>query len=116
MKMRYVAGAAALALGALWASEAEALACGDRVAVLADLKKRYQEDRAAAGITQSGGLLEVTAAPSGSWTVLLTLPGEPACVVAAGEEWRSFMTGLEAIDDNVVKEPDLGRYLSDTDL
>lgn len=67
-------------------------ACGDRTEVLADLQQRYSEERGAAGITQSGGLLEITVAPTGSWTILLTLPGQPACVVAAGEEWQ-FMPG-----------------------
>jgi hypothetical protein len=71
-------------------------ACGDRTAVLADLQQRYSEERGAAGITQSGGLLEITVAPSGSWTILLTLPGEPACVVAAGQEWQ-FMESIGAV-------------------
>lgn len=73
-------------------------ACGDRTEVLADLSKRYSEERGAAGITQAGGLLEVTVGPSGSWTILLTLPGEPACVVAAGEEWQFMPTAIGATD------------------
>ena len=71
-------------------------ACGDRTTVLADLEQRYHEQRGAAGITQTGGLLEVTVAPSGSWTILLTLPGQPACVVAAGEQWQ-FMQSVGAV-------------------
>lgn len=79
-------------------------ACGERTAVLADLQKRYSEQRGAAGITQSGGLLEVTVAPSGSWTILLTLPGEPACVVAAGQDWQ-FMDSVGAVGISVPAQP-----------
>jgi hypothetical protein len=72
-------------------------ACGNRTAVLADLEKRFSEARGAAGITQAGGLLEVTVAESGSWTILLTVPGQPTCIVAAGEEWQFMAASVGAV-------------------
>jgi hypothetical protein len=99
-----------LAVLAATAPAAGQTACGDRLEVLADLQSRYSEERGAAGITQSGGLLEITVAPSGTWTILLTLPGQPACVVAAGEDWQ-FMpdaVGAVAIADRATAQPRLG--------
>ena len=63
--------------------------CGDRDAIGERLESRFQERPAASGLTDGGALIEVLAAPSGSWTLLLTRPGGPACVLATGQNWRA---------------------------
>lgn len=63
--------------------------CGDREAIGERLEARFQERPAASGLTDGGALIEVLAAPSGSWTLLLTRPGGPACVLATGQNWRA---------------------------
>ncbi len=86
-----------LALGAgfaLIASTAMAQAqpqCNERDNVLALLAKKYKETPIAAGVTNTGGLVEVlTDIKSGTWTIIVTTPQGMSCLVAAGEVWRNM--------------------------
>ena len=86
-----------LALGAgfaLIASTAMAQAqpqCNERDNVLALLAKKYKETPIAAGVTNTGGLVEVlTDIRSGTWTIIVTTPQGVSCLVAAGEGWRNM--------------------------
>lgn len=63
--------------------------CLPRSEALAVLSRRFQEVPVGAGLDQAGNLVELLRAPSGSWTLLLTRPGGPACAVAAGQGWDS---------------------------
>jgi hypothetical protein len=40
-------------------------------------------------VTATGSLLEVLASPSGTWTIIVTIPNGPTCLVSSGEGWRS---------------------------
>ncbi len=63
--------------------------CNRRGDVLALLAKKYQEAPVAAGVTSSGGLVEVlTTSDGGTWTIILTTPYGWPCLMAAGEGWR----------------------------
>lgn len=64
--------------------------CGDRQAIGERLAERFDERATASGLTDGGALLEVLAAPGGSWTLLLTRPGGPACVLVTGQNWRTL--------------------------
>ncbi len=66
--------------------------CGERAAVLAHLEQRFHEQRTAFGVTADGRLLEVFAGPTGSWTILITAPGGPSCMVRSGSDWREIDT------------------------
>ena len=74
------------------AAWSQALLCGERTAVLAHLEQRFSEQRAAFGMTADGRLLEVFAGPTGSWTILVTAPGGPTCLVRSGSDWREIET------------------------
>ena len=64
--------------------------CDDRTSVLETLARKYQEAPIAAGITSSGGLVEVLSdGTGGTWTIIITSPQGLSCLVAAGEGWRS---------------------------
>ncbi len=75
---------------ALWPVAAAAqTACAPRDDVLAQLAKKYSETPIAAGVTNTGGLVEVLTDPkSGTWTIIVTTPQGMSCLVAAGEGWR----------------------------
>ena len=79
---------------ALVASTAMAQAqpqCNNRDNVLELLAKKYQETPIAAGVTNTGGLVEVlTDHKSGTWTIIVTTPQGMSCLVAAGEGWRKL--------------------------
>jgi hypothetical protein len=85
-----------LALGigfALVASTASAQSqpCDERDRVLELLAKKYKETPVAAGVTNTGGLVEVlTDGKSRTWTIIVTTPQGISCLVAAGEGWRSM--------------------------
>jgi hypothetical protein len=87
-------GSFALALfafpaGALFSPPAEAARlCGDRDDILQRLEQRHEETPQALGLSSDGGVLEVLVSPTGGWTILVTYPKRPTCVVAVGEAWQ----------------------------
>ena len=71
--------------------------CGPREELVEVLRRTYGETPVAAGVTPSGGLVELLAQPDGAtWTIMVTTPPDPvrgrprgrSCLVAAGEGWR----------------------------
>jgi hypothetical protein len=65
--------------------------CNDRDNVLALLAKKYKETPVAAGVTSTGGLVEVLSNDKGgTWTIIVTSPKGVSCLVAAGEGWRQM--------------------------
>lgn len=63
--------------------------CGDHGEIRERLEKAYAERPQAIGLSQDGGLVEVLVSPSGGWTILITYPDRPTCVVATGKGWES---------------------------
>ena len=65
--------------------------CMPRSDILAALKDRHAERPVAMGVTDDGRLIEITAGDGGqTWTILVTAPRGPSCVVADGEAWRQM--------------------------
>jgi len=62
--------------------------CGQRTTLVEWLEKQFDEKRAGVGISLEGRLIEFFASGSGSWTVLITFPGGPTCLILSGENWR----------------------------
>jgi len=88
---------AAIALGGsalLSPAAAAATVCGERGAILKGLEQRHEETPQALGLSADGGVLEVLVAPDGGWTILVTYPKRPTCIVAVGEAWQMLqLTG-----------------------
>ncbi len=82
-----VAGAFALAMPA---AMGESVSCGERHGILEWLEGKFYEKRTAFGLTSDGRVLEVFAAPSGSWTILVTYPGGLSCLVTSGIDWQQI--------------------------
>jgi len=82
------------------AAAAQAPQCGAREAVIERLSTKYEEQPVSLGITATGSLLEVLASPSGSWTIIVTIPGGPTCLVSSGEGWRT--SPLQVAEDPAV--------------
>ncbi len=85
-------GLAALALlcGAALSEPAAAATklCGDRDQLLKRLEQANEETPQAIGLSGDGGVVEVLVSPDGGWTMLVTYPKRPTCVVAAGAAWE----------------------------
>jgi len=82
---------AALALlggGPVSPAEAATKVCGDRGQILQRLEQGHQEKPQALGLSADGGVLEILVSPQGGWTILVTYPKRPTCVVAVGEAWQ----------------------------
>ena len=74
--------------GFLWTFPSQAHAmCGDRKAVLDNLEGTYSEVPKDRGLAINGSVIEVLVSPSGSFTILYTMPNGLACVMTAGESW-----------------------------
>ncbi len=55
------------------------------------MDRKYQEAPIGAGVTNSGGLVEVLTTSDGStWTIIVTTPQGVSCLVATGEGWRTL--------------------------
>ena len=73
--------------------------CNQRAVVLEHLAKKYQETPIAAGVTNTGGLVEVLTDHKGdTWTIIVTTPQGMSCLVAAGEGWRALRFDKSAYD------------------
>ena len=83
----FLALATVLSVASLPAA-AQAPQCAARDAVLDRLSNHYHEEPVSIGVTATGSLLEVLASPEGSWTIIITVPGGPTCLVSSGEGWR----------------------------
>jgi len=66
------------------------MVCGERVEIVNALQAGHQEQKTAAGLSGNGGLVELFTGNSGTWTLLLTLPGGPTCLLGAGEAWEGW--------------------------
>ena len=63
--------------------------CGDRAELIKNLEHKYSERPRAIGLVANGGLLEILVSPAGGWTILISYPRQPTCVVAVGKEWQN---------------------------
>jgi hypothetical protein len=90
--------ALALICGSIVSQPAEAAPkfCGDHDQILKRLEQAHEETPQALGLSGDGGLIEVLVSPKGGWTILLTYPRRPTCMVATGEAWEMQLTGQPA--------------------
>jgi hypothetical protein len=63
--------------------------CGDRAKMISYLGTDYKESRTGMGIAANGSVVELYTADTGSWTMLMTVPGGPTCVMGSGEAWEN---------------------------
>jgi hypothetical protein len=86
---------ATLTTAAFASAAAAAPACGKRDDVLAQLSDRYREAPVGIGLAGNGGLIELLTASTGAtWTLLITLPNGPTCLLAAGQDWQPRQTAV----------------------
>ena len=70
--------------------------CGERSALVERLEREFSETPQALGLSEDGALVEIMVSPSGGWTILVTYPKRPSCVVATGEGWESLLVPVPA--------------------
>jgi hypothetical protein len=76
-------------------AEAAPKLCGDRDQILEGLRQAHDETPQALGLSGDGGVIEVLVSPEGGWTMLISYPRRPTCVVATGEAWQMLQLAGE---------------------
>lgn len=66
------------------------MVCGDRGEIVRALERGHGEEKTATALSGNGGFVELYTAAGGSWTLLMTLPGGPTCLLGSGEEWEGW--------------------------
>jgi len=84
--MRLLLCAAALVAAVFVPGDALAQACAERAGLVAALARDWGEAPAFRGLDAGGRLVELFVAPSGSWSLVVTVPDGTACLVGAGED------------------------------
>lgn len=84
---------ASVALAPAAAAQGGPMVCGERVAIVNSLQSGHDEQKTAAGLSGTGAVIELFTGDTGSWTLLLTLPGGPTCLLGAGEAWEGWPDG-----------------------
>ena len=79
------------------AQQQQRVPCGERTAIMSHLEDGYSEKPVAMGLDAQGRVLEVLAAPSGTWTMLVSTPGGLTCLIASGVAWEELQlkSGVE---------------------
>jgi hypothetical protein len=67
--------------------------CGERAVLIEQFAAQHRETPQALGLGADGGIIEVLVSPDGGWTMLVTYPDRPTCVVAMGEAWEVQLAG-----------------------
>ncbi|ASY62182.1 conserved hypothetical signal peptide protein [Sinorhizobium sojae CCBAU 05684] len=61
--------------------------CAQRSQVIEFLARQYAEKQAAVGLINPRAVMELYAADSGSWTLIVTDVSGRSCVIFAGQSW-----------------------------
>lgn len=62
--------------------------CADRGMATTQLHELYGERRVGYGLAANGSVIELFAAPNGSFTLFATLPHGVSCLIATGQSWE----------------------------
>jgi hypothetical protein len=82
-----VLAACALVPSARQEGDDAGLVCGLRADVVALLAEQFRERQVAAGLSESGSVVELFATRTGAkWTLLVTVPGNVSCLLASGTD------------------------------
>lgn len=67
------------------------VACTDHAAMVEKLSNTYGETRQSIGLVANNSVLEVFASQeTGTWTITVTQPGGPTCMVASGFAYETM--------------------------
>lgn len=84
-----IVSGAALVVASSPAAAQAMRACAPRDALVQQLGQAFGEAVTAQGVDADGNLVQVFASQNGTWTIAVTLPGGPSCIVSSGENWNA---------------------------
>ncbi|MBU2991774.1 hypothetical protein Q4555_13805 [Octadecabacter sp. 1_MG-2023] len=81
------------------AAAAQSNNCAQHALVVERLATGYGESRQSIGVGSDNTVVEVFASlETGTWTITVTMPGGPTCLVASGEAFQVLAEGLPNMD------------------
>ena len=96
--MRKLASLAGVTLfvcfGVVSSVAAQQAPCGRRAALLDLLRVHFSETPVAIALDAEGRAVEILASPVGTWTILLTIPGGPTCMITSGRDWQPLVPAV----------------------
>ena len=103
MKNRLLAATMGLGILVLGAETltAQTQNCAPRDVVLEKLAEDFAETRRAIGLGAENVVVEIFAAETGSWSIIVTFPNGATCLVASGEAFEMILEPLPAKGDKV---------------
>ena len=70
--------------------------CGEGKEIRSALWSMHHEQERGGGLSDNGGLVQLFATKDGStWTLLLTPPGGPTCLLGSGKDWFDYEAKVE---------------------
>ena len=91
-----------LAFFALAAGAAQAQTCSDRETMVRHLAEGWGESRVSVALDAGNSMVEVFAsAETGTWTLTVTRPGGPTCMIASGHAFEALAEPLPVLDEVV---------------
>lgn len=83
-------GAALFFVASSSPSAAQRTPCGDGAALVAHLERDWGEGPAVVALDAAGRMVRILVNPeTGTWSMLVTGPGGPTCMISHGSAWES---------------------------
>jgi hypothetical protein len=99
MKLMTLAFGIGAAMAADQASAQQSRNCAPHDLIVSRLAERYGESRQSIGLAANNAVIEVFASlDSGSWTITVTAPGGPTCLIASGQHFQALAETLPNTD------------------
>ena len=77
---------------------AQEIPCMPHADAVKTLKDKFQEIPVAMGMEQRGGVVEIFASKSGSWSFVITGPTGKSCMMINGQNWERLAVDEEVED------------------
>ncbi len=89
-------GAALFFVACSTPSAAQRTPCGDGASIMAHLEKDWGEGPKVIALDAAGRMVQILVNPeSGTWSMLVTGPGGPTCMISHGSAWESVRPAIE---------------------
>ena len=89
----------ALAAGA---AQAQTQTCSDHDTMVRHLAEGWGESRQSVALDAGNSMVELFASPeTGTWTLTVTEPGGPTCMIASGHAFETLNEPMPVLDEGV---------------
>jgi hypothetical protein len=81
-------------------AQAQSMQCAEHGAMMRHLAEGWGESRQSIALDSGNSMIELYASPeTGTWTLTMTRPGGPTCMVASGHAFEMVAEPLPVLDE-----------------